>query len=78
MEEEIRILASKPWRRRILEHAIEVLVIFELILSLIFFVLVYLTNDAYFRGVAVGLLISWVTGGIIILFKRQIDSKIKS
>ena len=34
----------------------------ELVLSVIFVVLGHLIGSAYFRGVGVGLIISWVTG----------------
>jgi len=56
-----------------LRHAVETLVVFEFVLSIIFFIISYLNSSMYFRGVAVGLLISWVTGGVVILFKRQVS-----
>ena len=37
------------------------LILLELVLSVIFFVLGHLIGSAYFRGVGVGLIISWVT-----------------
>ena len=40
------------------------LILLELILSVIFVVLGHLIGSAYFRGVAVGLIISWVTSAI--------------
>ena len=40
------------------------LILFELILSVIFVVLGHLIGSAYFRGVGVGLIISWVTSTI--------------
>lgn len=40
------------------------LVILELVLCVVFFVIGHISGNAYFRGVAVGLLISWVTGAI--------------
>lgn len=46
------------------------LVILDLILSVIFIALGYLTGNIYFRGVGVGLLIAWVTGGIAFLTVR--------
>ena len=36
----------------------------ELVLSVIFISLGYISGNIYFRGVGVGLLISWVTGAI--------------
>jgi hypothetical protein len=40
------------------------LILFELILSVIFVALGHLIGNAYFRGVGVGLIISWVTSAI--------------
>lgn len=40
------------------------LILFELVLSAIFILVGYLTNNAYFRGVGVGLVIAWVTGAL--------------
>ena len=44
--------------------------VLEFVLSMVFFVLSYITGNVYFKGVAVGLLIAWVTGGVVLLFKR--------
>ena len=38
------------------------LVLLELFLCVVFFVIGHISGNAYFRGVGVGLLISWVTG----------------
>lgn len=57
------------WRLRLLKQVDLVLIIFELVLSVIFFLLSYLTGNMYFRGVGVGLLIAWVTSAIAHLFK---------
>ena len=40
------------------------IILLELVLSVIFVVLGHLIGSAYFRGVGVGLIISWVTGVI--------------
>jgi len=40
------------------------LIILELVLSVIFVVFGHLIGNAYFRGVGVGLIISWVTSVI--------------
>lgn len=37
---------------------------FELVLSVIFILLGYITGNQYFHGVGIGLLIAWVTGAI--------------
>ena len=47
------------------------LVILELVLSVIFLLEGYLTNNMYFRGVGVGLIIAWVTSGLAFLAKRR-------
>lgn len=36
----------------------------ELVLSVIFILLGYISGNIYFRGVGIGLLIAWVTGAI--------------
>jgi hypothetical protein len=40
------------------------LVVLELILSVIFLSISYISGNLYFRGVGVGLLIAWVTGAV--------------
>ncbi len=67
-------IAMKPWRRNILKHSLEAIVLLEFILSVIFFVISYINKNIYFKGVAVGLLISWVTGLVVYLFRRQINN----
>ena len=47
------------WRSTLIK-----LVILELVLCVVFFVLGYIIGNAYFRGVGVGLLISWVTAAL--------------
>ncbi len=71
MGSEIKRLASVPWRRRVLKHSLEAVILLEFTLSVIFFVLSYIRNNIYFKGVAVGLLISWVTSTIVLLFKKN-------
>ena len=62
----------QTWRKNILEHhLIEALTILELALSVIFLSLSFLTGNIYFRGVGIGLVIAWVTGGIAYLFKKK-------
>jgi hypothetical protein len=62
----------KAWRKNILEHHLDTtLILFELVLSVIFIFVGYLTGNIYFRGVGVGLVIAWVTSGIAYLFKRK-------
>jgi hypothetical protein len=72
IENRMKKIAMKPWRRNVLKRSTKTLVVLEFVLSVTFFVISYLTGNVYFKGVAVGLLIAWVTGGIVLLFKRQI------
>jgi hypothetical protein len=74
MEKNSTILPE--WRRRLLKnHLLIVLIAFELILSLVFFIVSYITRNIYFRGVGVGLLIAWVTNLIAYLFQRKVVKK---
>jgi hypothetical protein len=58
------------WRRRILEdRLLPALVALELVLSVVFLLIGYRTGTTYFRGVGIGLVIAWVTGGVAYLFK---------
>ena len=43
----------------------------ELVLSLFFISLGYISGSAYFRGVGIGLLIAWVTGAIAYFVVRK-------
>jgi len=64
------------WRQRLLQnHLLIVLIAFELILSLVFFIVSYITRNIYFRGVVVGLLIAGVTSLIAYLFQRNVVKK---
>ena len=70
MEKKSTILPE--WRRRLLEqHLLTALIALELVLSVIFISLGYLTGNMYFRGVGVGLVIAWVTSAIAYLFKKK-------
>lgn len=53
------------------EKLIQMLTLLELILSVIFFITGHLINNAYVRGVGVGLVISWVTSGLAYLIVRR-------
>ena len=57
--------AIKEARRKVVErYVLQALALLELILSLVFFVASRVSGSAYFKGVAVGLLISGVTTAI--------------
>ncbi len=60
------------WRQRLLEqHLLTALIVLELVLSVIFLLIAYLTGNIYFKGVGIGLVIAWVTSGIAYLFKKK-------
>ena len=55
----------KEWRKNILEHHLDTsLILLELVLSVIFILVGYLSGSMYFRGVGVGLVIAWATSAI--------------
>lgn len=47
------------------------LILLELVLSVAFLLVGYLTGNPYFRGVGVGLVIAWVTSAIAYLYKKK-------
>ncbi len=62
----------EKWRKNILEHHLDTaLIALELVLSVIFVLVGYLTGNIYFRGVGVGLVIAWVTSAIAYLLKKK-------
>lgn len=64
------------WRSR-LDYAtlIQLLILFEFVVSVIMFLVGHLTGNAYFRGVGVGLLIAWVTSVLAYLIVRGSKQK---
>lgn len=65
----------KEWRKNILKHHLDTtLILFELVLSVVFLALGYLTSNIYFRGVGVGLIIAWVTSAIAYYIKRNVKA----
>lgn len=63
------ICKPQTWRSTLLD-----LVLLECVISIVMLLAGYLTGDNYFRGVGIGLLISWVTGGIAyLIMKRRIS-----
>jgi len=63
----------EDWRKGILARLDSVLVVFDLVLSVIFIGLGYLTGSPYVRGVGVGLVIAGVTGAIAYLYKTRVS-----
>jgi hypothetical protein len=61
----------EEWRKGILGRLDMTLISFELVLSVIFISLSYLTGSLYLRGIGVGLIIAWVTSAIAYLYKKK-------
>jgi len=59
------------WRLAILGRLDTTLILFELVLSVIFISIGYITGNIYFRGVGVGLIIAWVTSAIAYLYRKK-------
>lgn len=51
------------------------LVLLEFIVSIVMLLVGHLMGNAYFKGVGIGLLISWVTGGLAYLIVKGRVSK---
>jgi len=68
-----KVKNMEKWRKNILEHHLDTtLILFELVLSVIFLLVSYLTSNIYFRGVGIGLVIAWVTSTIAYLYKKKV------
>ena len=61
----------QEWRKNILRQLDTTLIVFQLVLSVIFISVGYLTGNIYFRGVGVGLIIAWVTSSIAYFYKKR-------
>lgn len=65
-------MEGKTWREKYFEGRLAItLIIFELVLSVIFLSVSYLTGNLYFKGVGVGLLIAWVTSAIALYILKE-------
>jgi hypothetical protein len=58
-------------RKSLLEKLDMTLIAFELVLSVIFMSIAYLTGNPYIHGVGIGLIIAWVTSAIAYLYKKK-------
>jgi hypothetical protein len=66
------IVAEIPgWRRRVMRQLDVTLIVFEFVLSVIFFAVSLGTGNPYFRGVGIGLVIAWVTSTVAVLYRRM-------
>lgn len=61
----------QKWRKNVLGKMDVALILLELVLSVIFIAVGYITGNIYFRGVGVGLVIAWVTSGIAYMYKMK-------
>jgi hypothetical protein len=59
------------WRRRVLRRLDVTLIVFELVLSVVFLTLSYVTGSLYFKGIGIGLIIAWVTSSVAVLYRRM-------
>ena len=59
------------FRDRILRRLDMTLILFELVLSVIFSLVGHLISSAYFKGVGIGLIISWVTSALAYLYRKK-------
>jgi len=63
----------QTWRKNILKHhLVEALTILELVLSVIFLSISFLTGNVYFKGVGIGLVIAWATSAIAYLVRKTL------
>jgi hypothetical protein len=69
-----KVKNMEKWRKKVLGRLDTTLILFELVLSVIFIPVGYLTGNMYFRGVGVGLMIAWVTSAIAYLYKKNVKS----
>ncbi len=57
------------------ELAFKYVTVLEFVVSIIFLVIGHLLGNAYFRGVGIGLVISWVTSALAILITNENKTK---
>ena len=62
-------------RKSILERLDTTLILFELILSVVFFVVGHLIDSMYLKGIGGGLIISWVTSALAYFITRMKKGK---
>jgi hypothetical protein len=66
-----KVKNMETWRKKVLGRLDTTLILFELVLSVIFILVAYLTSNIYFKGVGVGLIISWVTSALAYLYRKK-------
>ncbi len=66
----------RTWRSQLsYETLIRILIVWELIASIILFLVGHLIDSAYFRGVGVGLIIAWVTSALAYFIIKKAKAK---
>ncbi len=58
-------------RKSILKRLGTALILFEFVLSVIFFLAGHLADSMYLRGIGIGLVIAWVTSALAYLYKKK-------
>ena len=61
----------ETWRKKVLGRLDITLILFELVLSVVFFAVGHLIGSGYIRGVGVGLIIAWVTSALAYLCRKK-------
>ena len=66
-----KVKNMETWRKKVLGRLDITLILFELVLSVVFFAVGHLIGSGYIRGVGVGLIIAWVTSALAYLYKKK-------
>jgi hypothetical protein len=61
----------ETWRKKVLGRLDITLILFELVLSVVFFAVGHFIGSSYIRGVGVGLIIAWVTSALAYLYRKK-------
>ena len=77
MEKKSTLGLGASIRARALERLDTTLIIFELVLSVIFISLSYLTGSLYLKGIGIGLIIAWVTSALAYIIADYRKKKAK-
>ena len=70
-----KVKNMETWRKKVLGQLDITLILFELVLSVVFFAVGHLIGSGYIRVVGVGLIIAWVTSALAYLYGKK---KVKS
>jgi hypothetical protein len=75
-DKKVKNMDKKSILGRLRERLDTTLILFELVLSVIFLLVGHLIRSTYFKGVGVGLIISWVTSALA-YFRAGVNTKRK-